>query len=138
LLFSVSSQELIRQYFREAYPLLKIADLRFAYNVRVLEETAYEHEVMTQARLKAEEHNYRHNTRLKLLPFACGNTVSRLCPCMKVMRENKEVDAVEYYGAKEQALSEEVSRELVRSTQEPVGIFFVSFCSFQDAFTFYR
>ncbi|KAM4694169.1 CSC1-like protein 1 [Discoglossus pictus] len=116
-----AQKEVIARHFSEAYPSVRVQEVRLCYDVADLIR-------LSEQRKKAEKnlayfvrvHN-KHGQRIHINPKPCGH----FCCC--VFRGCETEDAIEYYSRQRDKLLQEYERKLEVVYDEPLGIAFVTF-----------
>ncbi|XP_034950764.1 CSC1-like protein 2 isoform X2 [Chelonus insularis] len=108
--------ESLKEYFREAFPMLTVEDVTLAHDIKRLSALEAQRDCAEQARLYCENYNKKKEA-LKLYPYPCGQVVGCCC---------KTIDALEFYTAEEIRLTALAEEEKRVSLSKPLGIAFVT------------
>ncbi|XP_034018309.1 CSC1-like protein 1 [Thalassophryne amazonica] len=113
-----ATEEDIKNHFTEAYPSCTVSAVTLGYDVAKLMHLDKER-VRAGKNLRYYEQVFdKTNKREMINPRLC----SHLCCCSNC----EQVDAIEYYSAKEKLLLEEVRQHVELAPQHPLGIAFVT------------
>ncbi|XP_041468379.1 calcium permeable stress-gated cation channel 1-like isoform X2 [Lytechinus variegatus] len=107
---------LIKQHFQEAYPDVVVTDVQFAYDIARLKRLDTQRRDAHLNRLHCERIYQRTTQRPTLRPGTCG----------QLGCGGPKVDAIEYYGNEEEALTVTVAEEKRKALKSNLGMAFVS------------
>jgi len=122
------SEKLIRMHFCEAYPELRVRDVKIAYDVSKLTSLSLQLKDAKDARKYGEKYRLDHNEDLDVYPVCA----SRCCYCFCVCCTEKH-KVTEFYFDEERRLVREVERQRELSIRTPLGMAFISFSSVNDS-----
>ncbi|KAK2711512.1 hypothetical protein QYM36_012617 [Artemia franciscana] len=125
---NMCNEDTLRSHFNQAYPDKRVEDLKVSHDTEKVADLEKKKKAVSEALAYVNKYN-RNNKPMKMRPWKCGFLCSHLdcCDCCET------VDARSHYQNEEGSLSRKLHWAKRKARDNPLGIFFVTFGTPEDA-----